>query len=254
MIRVSGLSKSFGAQQVLNGVSFQVAGSEVLAVMGPSGTGKSVLLLHLIGLLSPDQGEIEIDCARVDQLSEKKLLGFRRRMGYLFQDGALFDFMTVQENLAFPLREHTALGADAVHARTTDFLRMVDLAGAQDKYPSEISGGMRKRAALARALILEPKVLLCDEPTSGLDPVRSRDISLLIRDLAKRMGCATVITTHDAVNAFRCADRMIMLDRGKVVAQGSESDLRSSPEPFVRAFLEDCPAAGEKKGAMDAKG
>jgi phospholipid/cholesterol/gamma-HCH transport system ATP-binding protein len=213
MIRVAGLTKSFGEQKVLDGISFEVASGEVVAVMGESGTGKSVLLLEMVGLMAPDAGTIEIDGVSVTELSERELLKFRRRVGYLFQESALYDFMTVAENLAFPLREHTKMKPAEIQAKVAEFLEHVDMKGTGEKYPSQLSGGMRKRAGLARAMILGTRVLLCDEPTSGLDPIRSRDISLLIRGLSKKLGCTTVVTTHDVRNAFRTADRALVLKR-----------------------------------------
>lgn len=238
MISVAGLSKSFGEQKVLEGLSFEVASGEVVAVMGSSGTGKSVLLLQLVGLMTPDSGEIEIDGVKVTDLSERELLKFRRRIGYLFQESALYDFMTVAENLAFPLREHTKMRPAEINVKVAEFLAHVDMFGEGEKYPSQLSGGMRKRAALARAMIMGTKVLLCDEPTSGLDPIRSRDISLLIRGLSKKLGCTTVVTTHDVVNAFRTADRMLVINDGRIVAQGVEKDIRACQDPFVKEFLE----------------
>jgi len=238
MITVRGLSKSFNGKTVLDAIDLEVAAGEIVAVLGPSGTGKSVLLLNLIGLMVPDAGEIYIDGVQVNRLPEHELLKFRCNVGYLFQDGALYDFMTVEENVAFPLREHTALAAAEIKEKVRTFLAMVDLADAGMKYPSELSGGMRKRAALARAMVTSPKVLLCDEPTSGLDPIRSRDISLLIRDLSKKLGCTTVITTHDVKNAFFYADRAIVLYSGRVVAEGVEKELRALINPFVKEFLE----------------
>lgn len=237
MIKVTGLSKSFGAQKVLDGLTMEVRQGEILAVMGSSGTGKSVLLLHLIGLMSPDAGEIEIDGEKLADMNERSLLKFRRKVGYLFQESALYDFMTVAENLAFPLREHTQMRKADIKAKVEEFLDLVDMPGVGEKYPSELSGGMRKRAALARAMIMGTKVLLCDEPTSGLDPIRSRDISVLIRGLSKKLGCTVVVTTHDIVNAFRVADRAVVLDHGRIVADGKEEDLRRSQNPFVQEFL-----------------
>ncbi len=238
MIRVRGLFKSFNGQKVLDGVDLDVATGEIVALLGPSGTGKSVFLLHLIGLMMPDAGEIDIDGVHVNDLPERELLKFRRNVGYLFQDSALYDFMTVEENLAFPLREHGGMTASEISARVREFLVMVDLTEAGMKYPSQLSGGMRKRAALARAMVPGSKLLLCDEPTSGLDPVRSRDISLLIRDLSRKLGCTTVITTHDVKNAFRCADRVMVLNEGRIIARGVEQELRASEDPFVKEFLE----------------
>ena len=238
MISVRGLSKSFNGRKVLDAIDLEVASGEIVAVLGPSGTGKSVLLLNMIGLMAPDCGEVDIDGVQVSRLPEHELLKFRCHIGYLFQDGALYDFMTVEENVAFPLREHTALKPAEISTRVRRVLAMVDMADAGMKYPSELSGGMRKRAALARAIVAEPKVLLCDEPTSGLDPIRSRDISILIRDLSKKLGCTTVITTHDVKNAFSYTDRAAVLYAGRIVAQGVEKELRALINPVVKEFLE----------------
>ncbi len=237
MIKVNSLSKSFNGQQVLDAVTLSVPPGEIAVLMGLSGTGKSVLLLHLVGLMTPDRGSVMVNGVDMAALAEPALLKARRQIGYLFQDGALYDFMTVGENLAFPLREHTKLRAGEINGRVAAYLKMVDMSGAAEKYPSELSGGMRKRAALARALITDVRVLLCDEPTSGLDPIRSRDMSLLIRDLSKKTGCTTMVTTHDVPNAFRVADRAFVLEGGRVVAAGTEQDLRASADPFVQQFL-----------------
>ncbi len=237
MIKVEGLSKAFDGRKVLDGISVEVPAGDVAVLMGLSGTGKSVLLLHIIGLLAPDAGSITVDGMKITGLPERELLRYRRKVGYLFQDSALYDFMTVGENLAFPLKEHGRLGAKDIRATVAAHLKMVDLDGAADRYPSEISGGMRKRAALARALIMEVKVLLCDEPTSGLDPVRSRDISVLIRDLSKKTGCTTLVSTHDVVNAFRIADRALVLNVGRLAAQGTEQEIRASRDPFIQDFF-----------------
>jgi len=237
MISVDGLTKSFGGQKVLDGISLQVKQGEIVTLLGMSGTGKSVLLLHLIGLMTPDSGRITINGEEITDLSENKLLQFRKNIGYLFQDGALYDFMTVAENLAFPLKEAGKLRRVDIDRKVREYLKLVDMPEAADKYPSELSGGMRKRAALARALIMNAKILLCDEPTSGLDPIRSRDIALLIRDLSKKMGTTTVMTSHDIVNTFRVSERVYVLNEGKIAVQGAETDLRRSTDPFVREFL-----------------
>jgi phospholipid/cholesterol/gamma-HCH transport system ATP-binding protein len=238
MIKVSRLTKSFSGEKVLDQIDLEAARGEIVVVMGPSGTGKSVFLLHLIGLMSPDSGYVEINGVRITDLDEAALLQARRQIGYLFQDAALYDFMTVAENLAFPLREHTRLKPAEITSRVEGFLKMVDMAGAGDKVPAELSGGMRKRVALARAMISGTRVLLCDEPTSGLDPVRSRDISVLIRDLSRSLGCTTLITSHDVANSFRIADRLVVLNRGRIAASGTQDDLKRSPDPFVRDFLD----------------
>ena len=239
MIKIETVSKAFNGNKVLDGVSLEISQGQVAVLMGLSGTGKSVLLQHIVGLMRPDSGRVMVDGEPVHELPEHKLLVFRRKIGYVFQDSALYDFMTVQENLAFPLKEHTRLKTAEIRSKVDAYLKMVDLSGSGAKYPSELSGGMRKRVALARALIMDTKVLLCDEPTSGLDPIRSRDISLLIRDLSVKTGCTTVVTTHDIHNAFRIADRAFVIDRGRLVVEGTEQNVRASQVPFVKEFLKD---------------
>lgn len=237
MIRVSHLFKAFNGQEVLKDVNLEINDGEILAVLGQSGSGKSVLLRHLIGLMKPDQGRIEINGDLVTELPEKELLKVRKKIGYLFQDGALYDFMSVFENIAFPLREHTKLDGLAIRKKITGVLKMIGLEGVEGKYPSELSGGMRKRVALARAIILDSKTLFCDEPTSGLDPIRSRDISDLIRDVSRQFQCTTVIASHDIDNSFRIADRLILINEGKIVIAGSPEQLRASKDNFVQEFI-----------------
>ncbi len=237
MIKVENLHKSFGSQKVLDGISFEVSSGEIVAVLGPSGTGKSVLLKQLIALMSPDEGEIYIDGQSITQLSERELLVMRQKIGYLFQEGALYDFMNIFDNVAFPLREHTDWPADKIVARVKEVLTMVDLEDVDTKMPSELSGGMKKRVGLARAIVLGPKILLCDEPTSGLDPIRSRDISNLIRGIAKKINSTALITSHDIPNSLRIADKLIILDEGHIVAMGHREDILASTVPFVREFL-----------------
>lgn len=237
MIVIDKLVKSFDGQVILDGVSLKLDRGEVLVVLGSSGTGKSVLLKSIVGLLKPDSGTITIDGMDVSHLSERKLLSVRKQIGYLFQEGALYDFMTVFDNLAFPLQEHTTMSKSQIKEKVMRFLSMVDLTKVEEKYPSELSGGMRKRVGLARALILDAKVLLCDEPTSGLDPIRSRDISDIIRRISKEMNCATIITSHDLDNALRIADRVVMLNKGHVVIDGTKEDLLISQDSFVKEFI-----------------
>ncbi len=237
MIKIDGLYKSLGGQVILENVNFEVATGEIMVLLGPSGTGKTVLLKHLIGLMRPDRGRVLIDGQDIGTLDEKGLLKVRQGMGYLFQEGALYDFMDVFENVAFPLREHTAMDAAAISKRVEDVLAMVDLQDVENKTPTELSGGMKKRVGLARAIVLNPKILLCDEPTSGLDPIRSRDISDLIKNVAKKIGSTTVITSHDIDNAFRIADRLILLNEGGIVAMGTREELLQNTAPFVKEFL-----------------
>jgi phospholipid/cholesterol/gamma-HCH transport system ATP-binding protein len=237
MIRVEHLFKSFNGQVVLDDISFDVNKGDILVILGESGTGKSVLLKHMIGLLRPDRGKIQIDGKEITRLSEKELLKIRKAIGYLFQEGALYDFMNVFENIAFPLQEHTQYDQQTIRRKVRSVLEMVDLKEVEQKYPSELSGGMKKRVGLARSIILDSNVLLCDEPTSGLDPIRSRDISDLIKDVSKKMHCTTVITSHDIDNAFRIADRLVLIRHGKIVADGTPAQLEASTDAFVKEFV-----------------
>jgi len=238
MIKVEGLYKKLGGQPVLEDITFDVSGGEIVAVLGLSGAGKTVLLKHLIGLIRPDKGRVVVDGVDIDALSEDQLLKVRCNMGYLFQEGALYDFMDVYDNVAFPLREHTKLKSAEVTARVREVLKLVDLEGAESKLPAALSGGMKKRVGLARAIVLGAKVLLCDEPTSGLDPIRSRDISDLLRHVSQQIGSTTVMTSHDVNNSFRIATRIIIINEGHIAAMGTAQQLRNLQEPFVREFLQ----------------
>jgi phospholipid/cholesterol/gamma-HCH transport system ATP-binding protein len=238
MIRVEHLSKSFDGQRVLDDISLEIQKGEVLVILGESGAGKSVLLKHMIGLLKPDSGKIWIDGEEITQLTEKKLLKLRKEIGYLFQEGALYDFMNVFENIAFPLQEHTDFDLSTIEAKVKKVLEIVGLQGVEKKIPSELSGGMKKRVGLARSIILGSRIQFCDEPTSGLDPIRSRDISDLIRDVSKKLNCTTVITSHDISNAFRIADRLALIRDGKIIAIGTPDQMGTSPDDFVKAFIQ----------------
>jgi phospholipid/cholesterol/gamma-HCH transport system ATP-binding protein len=238
MIKVEGLYKKLGGQPVLEDITFNVSEGEIVSVLGLSGVGKTVLLKHLIGLIRPDQGRVVIDGLDIDSLSEDQLLKVRCNMGYLFQEGALYDFMDVYDNVAFPLREHTKLKSFEVTARVREVLKLVDLDGAESKLPAELSGGMKKRVGLARAIVLGAKILLCDEPTSGLDPIHSRDISDLIRHISQQVGSTTVMASHDVHNSFRIATRLIIINGGHIAAMGTARQLKDSQEPFVREFLQ----------------
>jgi phospholipid/cholesterol/gamma-HCH transport system ATP-binding protein len=237
MIKISNLSKAFENQVVLDDVSFEIKSGEIIAILGESGTGKSVLLKHMMGLLKPDQGTIEIDGVDITGLKEHQMLKVRQKIGYLFQEGALYDFLNVFDNIAFPLREHTKLNRKQIEEKIQETLELVDLKGTEKKFPPELSGGMKKRVGLARAIILGSKMLFCDEPTSGLDPIRSRDISDLIKDISRRLNCLTVITSHDIKNSFRMCDRVVLLKDGKIVGMGSPEDLQSSNDNFVKEFI-----------------
>ncbi len=237
MITVSHVYKEFNGQVVLDNVSLEIRRGEILAILGESGAGKSVLLQHLIGLHKPNRGTITIDKVDITRLPERELLKVRRDIGYLFQEGALYDFMDVYENIAFPLLEHTELSENEIDEKVKRILSLVGLKDVESKYPAQLSGGMKKRVALARAVILNSKILFCDEPTSGLDPIRSRDISDLIRDISKKFNCTTVITSHDVKNSFRIADRLTLIHDGKLLVTGTRQELEASQDPFVKEFF-----------------
>ena len=237
MIEVSGLTKSIDGQVILNNVSFSIKSGEIVVILGRSGTGKTVLLKHLIGIMKPDSGKVTIDDVDITHLPEKELLKIRKKVGYLFQEGALYDFMDVFDNVAFPLREHTSMSPLEVSNRVREVLEMVDLKDVKEKFPLELSGGMKKRVSLARAIVLKPKILFCDEPTSGLDPLRSRDISHMIQQISKQIQCTTIITSHDIQNSFRLADRLVLLDEGNIVIMGTKDEIKRSSIPFVQEFF-----------------
>lgn len=237
MIEVSHLMKRFNGQKVLEDINLSVAEGELWVILGDSGAGKSVLLQHLIGLMKPDQGTISIDGQDITKLSEQQLLEVRKKIGYLFQEGALYDFMNVYENVAFPLEEHTHLDEKHIFEKVKNVLETVGLSDVGAKFPSELSGGMKKRTALARAVILDSKILFCDEPTSGLDPILSRDISDLICHIARQLNCTTVITSHDIKNSLRIADRLALVHQGRLIAAGTKEQLKSSQDPFIQDFI-----------------
>jgi phospholipid/cholesterol/gamma-HCH transport system ATP-binding protein len=236
-VRCQGLVKRFAGRRVLDQLDLDVARGETLVILGGSGSGKSVLLKHMNGLLQPDAGEVMVDGVAIATLSEQALQPIRRKIGMLFQGAALFDSLTVADNIAFPLREHTDLNDDAIAARVAEVLAEVDLAGIETRYPAELSGGMRKRAGLARALALAPQALLYDEPTTGLDPVVSSRINALIRQLQARLGLTSVVVTHDLHSAFFVADRLAFLADGAIRALGTPEEIRATADPRLREFL-----------------
>ena len=237
MIRIENLHKSFGSQQVLRGVHLEIPDQAIFAVVGGSGAGKSCLLKHVIGLLRPDAGRVWVDDVDVTGLGRRALNRVRNRFGMLFQGGALFDSLSVYDNVAFPLREKTRTGEAEIKAKVEERLFQVGLAGGGDKFPSELSGGMRKRAALARALVSDPEILLFDEPTTGLDPIRVHAIHRLIQDLHGLLGFTAVIVSHEIPEVFSIATHIAMLHQGKIIESGSPSDLQASDDPVVRQFL-----------------
>jgi phospholipid/cholesterol/gamma-HCH transport system ATP-binding protein len=231
------LHKSFGLQVVLDGVSVYFEAARTTVVMGPSGCGKSVMLKHIVGLLRPDAGEVHYNGRRIDDLGESELLAVRLEVGLVFQMGALFDSMTVAENIDFPLLEHSNLTRSQRRKRIVEVLRTVDLEGVEPKLPSQLSGGQKKRVAIARAMALRPKVILFDEPTTGLDPIRSDGINELIIKLKRDFGVTNIVVTHDLVSAKKVADRVIMLLGGRVAADGTYDELTRSTDVRVQHFL-----------------
>jgi phospholipid/cholesterol/gamma-HCH transport system ATP-binding protein len=237
LIEFRKVSKQFGRVVVLNGVDLQVREGESLVIIGASGSGKSVMLKHIVGLLQPDDGEVWFDGKRIDNLTERQFAAIRTQFGFLFQMGALFDSMNVEDNVAFPLVQHTDKPKDEIARLADEKLRMVGLPGIGKQMPAELSGGQRKRVALARAIALDPRVILYDEPTTGLDPIRSDVINELIIKLQRELKVTSVIVTHDMHSAFKIADRIVMLSEGKLVADGTPDEIRDSPDPIVHRFV-----------------
>ena len=235
-VRFDQVSKAFERHVVLDQVSFDVAPGSAFCIMGRSGTGKSVTLKHIIGLIRPDSGHVFVDGQDLTGLSGRELTGLRRRMGFLFQDAALFDSLSVLENVAFPLRRHTDLSNGDILERARGKLKEVGLEEAVGQMPAELSGGMRKRCGLARALVLDPDILLVDEPSAGLDPITSREIDRLLLDL-RREGVTLIVVTHNIPSARTIASQLAVLDEGHLVAQGTVDELDRSEEPIVQAFM-----------------
>lgn len=240
MIELHGVRKAFGKQVVLDQVDFEVREGETVALLGPSGTGKSVLLKHIIGLIRPDRGEIIVDGKNVALLKRNELSELRSHIGYVFQNGALFDSMTVFENVRLGITDEDKYGdVDYCTTRITECIRLVNLPpDTIEKYPAQLSGGMRKRVGIARAIAGAPKYLLYDEPTSGLDPVNADIIDSLVQRLDDELGVTSVMVTHDVRGAFRVADRLALLSEGKIVMQGTPQEFLASTNPKVREFLE----------------
>ncbi|MCU7492014.1 MAG: ABC transporter ATP-binding protein [Ignavibacteria bacterium] len=237
MVEIKKLSKTFDSHKVLEKISLNVEKGENLVVFGRSGTGKSVLLKCIIGLMTPDEGDINVDGQDMLKLSYRQLNEVRKNIGFLFQSGALYDSMTVRENLAFPLNRHFKLPASEVEDRVIKTLEMVSLVDAVDKMPSELSGGMRKRIALARSIITEPKLMLYDEPTTGLDPLTTKEISELILELQKKLNMTSIAVTHDLICANIIADRAIFLKDAVIAYEGTISELTSSQDKFLQNFF-----------------
>lgn len=233
---VRNLHKAFGEKVVHRGVSFALQPGEILGLFGGSGTGKSVILRSIIGLEKPDSGEIWFDGQDITKLTETQLIRVRTQIGYVFQNGALFDSLTVEENLSYPLREHTKLREEEIHERVNTMLELVDMKGSNHLRPAELSGGMQKRVGMARATILEPKIILFDEPTAGLDPVNTKRLLTNIARLKKR-GITGIFVTHDIPAAFEIADRVAILNAGKIYLIDTVEKIQRSTDPVVKAFL-----------------
>jgi phospholipid/cholesterol/gamma-HCH transport system ATP-binding protein len=237
MISVKGLMKRIGTQEILRGVDLEVAHGETLAIIGRSGGGKSVLLKHLIGLMTPDAGEIWIEGENIIGMNERRLASIRQKVGILFQGSALFDSMTVAENIAFPLREAGERDPRVLRTKVSEMLEVMELSGEEEKMPVNLSGGMKKRVGLARSIIRQPSCILYDEPTSGLDPVVSDSINRLIRRLQRRFGVTSIVVTHDMRNAFDVADRIAYLHEGRIHFHGTSEELRQSNDKLLQDFL-----------------
>lgn len=240
MISVKDIHKSFNGQRVLCGVDLVIPKGKITVIIGPSGCGKTVLLRHIIGLISPDKGSVEVDGVNISRLKGRQMTDFRRRFGMLFQNAALFDSMNVFDNVAFPLveslrgKEHSKVNIKEI---VEEKLKLVGLTGVGDKMPSELSGGMRKRVGLARAMILEPAIILYDEPTTGLDPIMSAAIDTLILSMQQKLAITSVVISHDIDSAFKVADQIAMIHEGKIVECAPPEEFKRSTKPVVKEFL-----------------
>lgn len=244
MLEFKQLRKSFGEREILKGLTFKVEKGEILFILGTSGTGKSVLLKSLVGLLRPTSGEIWIDGQEVSKLTEDEYFPIRKKCGMVFQHPALFDSLSIFENVAFGLRKHYSLPEDEIEKRVKKCLSLVHLNGVEDKLPQDISYGMQKRASLARTVAVDPEVLLFDEPTTGLDPVTTNAVNSLIFDLSRELKTTSIVVSHDMHCALDIADRIIVLDKGNIVEQGTPDDLKKSQQPLVKDFLSEVVHAG----------
>src|SRR5271170_4534382 len=245
-LRFASIQKSFGPKKVIDGVSFEVKVGEVFFVIGASGVGKSVLIKHVVGLLSPDAGEIWLDGEEISRWDEERMFGVRKKCAMVFQHSTLFDSMTCAENVALPLRKHRALSAKDSLAEARRRLEVVHMQDFGDRFPAELGDGMRKRVAIARALTLDPRYVLFDEPTTSLDPVSARRVDRLIRELSDSIGVTSIVVSHDLVSIFSVADRIVMLYKGRVRLLGTREEFRGSADGVVQQFI-----TGQAKGPMD---
>lgn len=248
-IRLDHVRKSFGARTILDDVCLEVRDGETVAVIGYSGTGKSVLLKNIVKLLEPDSGTVTVDGEDVGRLSRDELYELRRRVGYVFQFAALFDSMNVFDNVAMGLRRIGTMNDDDMRERVARSLHLVDMQGFEDRMPGQLSGGQRKRVGLARAIATNPKYLLYDEPTTGLDPVRTAVIDGLIMKMRNELGVTSVVVTHDMKSAYRIADRVAMLYKGRIQYVGSAADIQRTDDPVVKAFIEGRPELAQEVAA-----
>ena len=237
MIEVRDLKKSFGPQRVLDGVNFKIQKGEPIVIIGASGGGKSVLLKHIVGLMRPDAGEVTIEGEPISRMKERDLIRVRKKFGMVFQSAALFDSMTVEENVAFVLRRENELSAREIDEKVADVLEMVELSGTQKKKPAELSGGMRKRVGLARAIIYQPEIVVYDEPTTGLDPIVSDSIDHLMIKVVEKLKVTSIVVTHDMRSARRVGKRVLMLNQGKIHIDGKPEEVFQSKDPVVYRFV-----------------
>ncbi len=237
MIKLIDVHKAFDGQKVLDGVNLEVPKDKIMVIVGASGVGKSVLLKHMIGLMKPDKGKIVVDGVDLSALSPLELVEIRKKFGMLFQGCALFDSLNVCDNVAFPLREHSNLSSSEIKAKVDEMLAIVGLEGICHKMPSDLSGGMKKRVALARAIILQPQIMLYDEPTTGLDPIMTESVDNLILDMQQKLDITSVVISHDIASAFRIADQIAMIDNGKIIVSGTSAEFAASNDPVVMKFI-----------------
>jgi phospholipid/cholesterol/gamma-HCH transport system ATP-binding protein len=248
VISIRGLHKGFGTKQVLRGVNLDIKRGETMVIIGGSGSGKSVLIKHVIGLLFPDQGRVQVDGEDLSSLNDDQLTEVRRRFGMLFQSGALFDSMPVWQNVGFALTQHTNKSTEEIMHIAEERLRWVGMTDVLHLMPSELSGGMRKRVGLARAIAMDPEIILYDEPTTGLDPIMADVINRLIRSIQERLGVTSVMITHDMVSAYHVADRMAMLYLGEIIETGTVDEIQNTDNAVVRQFI-----TGSSEGPIEAR-
>jgi len=237
MIEIQGLVKNFGSHRVLNELTLKINSGSTCVIIGRSGCGKSVMLKHIMGILRPDKGSVRVDGKDLSGLGERELRVLRLKMGYVFQGGALFDSLTVGENVGFGLIEHTNIGRDELLERIEEALSLVDLHGITNLMPSQLSGGMKKRVSLARALCIKPNLILYDEPTTGVDPITAASINELIRSLHDKLKVTSIVVTHDMKSAYKVADRIAMMYHGKIICEGTVDQIQNSPHPVVHQFI-----------------